>query len=112
MPSEVLILGAGFGGLEVAARLSEAPDASVHVTLLDQNDGFIFGFSKLDLLFGGHTRDQVRCSYRDIRLDRVEFRQERVSAIDPRRREVTTDRNSYQPDVLVVALGADYDHAA
>jgi sulfide:quinone oxidoreductase len=112
MPSEVLILGAGFGGLEVAARLSEAQDVPVHVTLIDKNDGFIFGFSKLDILFGVHTRDQVRCSYRDIRLDRVEFRQERVTSIDPQQRKVVTDRNSYQSDVLVVALGADYDHGA
>jgi len=112
MPSEVLILGAGFGGLEVAARLSEASDTSVHVTLIDHNDGLIFGFSKLDILFGIATRDQVRCSYRDIRLDRVEFRQERVTSIDPHRRAVVTDQHTYQPDVLVVALGADYDHAA
>jgi len=35
-----------------------------------------------------------------------------VTAIDPERRHVTTDAGSYDADILVVALGADYDYAA
>ena len=110
--TNVLILGAGFGGLEVAAGLSEAMAGSVDVTLIDQSDGFIFGFSKLDMIFHGRTEDQVRCSYADISLPGVEFRRERVMSIDPTTRQVVTDRDRYDPDVLVVALGADYDQAA
>jgi sulfide:quinone oxidoreductase len=105
----VVILGAGFGGLELAARLSESAARSVRVTLIDQNDGFVFGFSKLDVLFGRHTADEVRLSYRDISLPSVEFRQERITSIDPRARHVVTDAGSYDADILVVALGADYD---
>jgi NADH dehydrogenase FAD-containing subunit len=48
----VVILGAGFAGLELAARLSDSL-AEVRVTLIDQNDAFFFGYSKLDVLFGG-----------------------------------------------------------
>jgi sulfide:quinone oxidoreductase len=107
----VLVLGAGFGGLEVAARLSES-QSDVRVTLVDQAHGFVFGFAKLDVLFGRSTTDQARCSYGDIALPGVEFRQERVTAIDPTTRHVVTDASTYDPDVLVVALGADYDHAA
>ncbi len=40
------------------------------------------------------------------------FKQETISAIDPDRRVVTTDSGSYDADILVVALGADYDIAA
>jgi sulfide:quinone oxidoreductase len=108
----VLILGAGFGGLELATRLSEALRDEVHITLLDQNDSFIFGFSKLEILFGRKTRDEVSCPYRDISRPAVEFRQERVTSIDPQTRHVVTDAGAYEPDVLVVALGADYDPAA
>jgi sulfide:quinone oxidoreductase len=39
-----LILGAGFGGLELATRLSESLADEVHVTLVDQNDAFVSGF--------------------------------------------------------------------
>lgn len=108
----VLILGAGFGGLELAARLSESLRDEVRVTLIDQNDSFIFGFSKLDIVVGRRTREEVRYPYRDISRPGVEFRQERVTSIDPHTRHVVTDANSYEPDILVVALGADYDPAA
>ena len=108
--TQVLVLGAGFGGLEVAARLSEA--GSVDVTLLDQSDGFVFGFSKLEVLFGRQSVEDVRLPYRDVAMPRVTFRQERVTSIDPTTRRVVTDQGSYTPDVLVVALGAEYEPAA
>ncbi len=52
MQKHVLILGAGFAGLELASRLSESLADEVRVTLIDRNDSFGFGFSKLDLMFG------------------------------------------------------------
>jgi sulfide:quinone oxidoreductase len=109
---QVLILGAGFGGLELAARLSESLIDEVQVTLVDQNDSFIFGFSKLEILFGRQTRAEVSFPYRDISRPGTEFRQERVLSIDPQTRRVVTDSAAYEPDILVVALGADYDPAA
>ena len=103
----VLILGAGFAGLELATRLSEEVADLVEVTLIDQSDHFVFGYSKLDVMFGRQTPDAVRLHYRDIVKPSVTFRQEAVKAIDPVRRTVTTDRTTYETDVLVVALGAD-----
>jgi sulfide:quinone oxidoreductase len=108
----VVILGAGFGGLELASRLSEAVADEVRVTLIDQNDGFTFGFSKLDILFGRADLADVQIPYRLLSKPGVEFRQERITAIDPASRHVTTDGGSYDADILVVALGADYDVAA
>jgi sulfide:quinone oxidoreductase len=108
----VLILGAGFAGLELAARLSESLAEEVRVTLLDQSDSFSFGFSKLDIMFGRQDKADVLLHYRDISKDGVDFRQERVTSIDPEKRQVTTDQGSYDADVLAVALGADYDTAA
>jgi sulfide:quinone oxidoreductase len=108
----VVILGAGFAGLELATRLSDSLADEVRVTLLDRNDSFSFGFSKLDLLLGRKTRAEVLLHYTDISKEGVEFRQERVTSIDPETRRVTTDEGSYDADVLAVALGADYDLAA
>ena len=108
----VVILGAGFGGLELATRLSNSLAEDVRVTLIDQNDSFSFGFSKLDVLLGRKTAAEVMLHYRDISKEGVEFRQERVESIDPERRRVRTDSGSYDADVLAVALGADYDFAA
>jgi len=111
MKKHVVILGAGFGGLELSTHLSALAD-DLHITLIDQSDSFIFGFSKLDILFGKQKTDDVRAYYRDIHKDGVEFRQEHVTAIDPARKRVTTDRNTYEADILAIALGADYDPAA
>jgi sulfide:quinone oxidoreductase len=105
----VVILGAGFGGLELASRLSDSLPDDVRITLLDQNEGFTFGFAKLGILFEGQDAAAVRIPYRDLTKPGVEFRQERITAIDPVSRHVTTDQGSYDADILVVALGADYD---
>lgn len=112
MKKHVLILGSGFGGLELATRLSETISDEVRVTLLDQSDSFSFGFSKLDVMLGRRDAEELRLYYGDISLEGVEFRQERVTSLDPGQRRVTTDAASYDADVLAVALGADYDFAA
>ena len=109
MKTRVVILGAGFGGLELATSLSEALGDDVDVTLIDKNDSFVFGYAKLDVMFGRKTLDAIRVAYRDIAKPGVRFLQETITAIDPEARAVTTDRGVYEADVLVVALGADYD---
>jgi sulfide:quinone oxidoreductase len=112
MKRQVVILGAGFGGLELSTLLSERLADEVEVTLIDRNDGFTLGFSKLDILFRHQSRDAVRLPYQRLTERSVAFRQETVLSIDPRRRQVATDAETYNPDFLVAALGADYDLAA
>jgi sulfide:quinone oxidoreductase len=108
----VLILGAGFGGLELATCLSDALGDRVAVTLIDQNDCFVFGYSKLDVVFGKEEPAAVRLPYRAIAKPGVEFRQETILSIDPERKRAVTDHGTYEGDVLVVALGADLDPSA
>ncbi|WP_159925818.1 MULTISPECIES: NAD(P)/FAD-dependent oxidoreductase [Nocardia] len=108
----VLILGAGFGGLELATRLSGSPADELRIVIVDRNDSFTFGFAKLDILFRDVPPEAVRVPYARFDHPRVEFRQEEVLEIDPRARRVRTDRSEYEPDILVVALGADYDPGA
>ncbi len=110
--NRVVVLGAGFAGLELATRLSDSLGDDVRVTLIDRNDAFAFGYSKLDVLFGRKTKADVLLPYGEISKPGVEFRRERVTSIDPESRRVVTDEGSYDADFLVVALGADYDLAA
>jgi len=109
MKTRVVVLGAGFGGLELATMLSGALRDDVDVTLIDQNDAFVFGYSKLDVMFGRTTLDAVSLKYRDIAKPGVRFLQQTITGIDPDARRVTTDVGAYEADFLVVALGADYD---
>src|SRR5574342_390487 len=112
MKRRIVVLGAGFGGLELAAALSEALGDRLDLTLIDRNDSFVFGFSKLDVMFGREAPDAVRLAYGSIVRPGVVFRQETITAIDPETRRVNTNRGTYDADVLVIALGADYDLAA
>ncbi|RRA98771.1 NAD(P)/FAD-dependent oxidoreductase [Larkinella rosea] len=112
MKLRVLVLGAGFGGLELSTILSEAIGTELDLTLIDQHDSFYFGYSKLDVMFGRKQPDTVKISYRNVVKPGVRFRQETITAIDPVAKRVTTSDGTYEADVLVVALGANYDLAA
>ena len=109
MAMRVVVLGAGFGGLELATLLSEELGDSVEVTLIDRNDAFVFGYSKLDILFGREAPAAVKLPYAAVSKPGVRLLREEVLEIDPEARRVTTDGGSHDADVLVVALGADYD---
>jgi sulfide:quinone oxidoreductase len=108
----VLVLGAGFGGLELTTRLSEEFDGSVEIVLIDQSDAFVFGFSKLDVMFGRAVPSEVRHPYRDVVKPGVSFVQATVQSIDPVAKRVETDAGRFEGDVMVIALGADLDPAA
>ena len=112
MDLKVVVLGAGFGGLELSSMLSAALGDRLDLTLIDKNESFFFGYSKLDVMFSHKTADNVRLAYHSIAKPGVRFRQETITAIDPDARRVTTDKGTYEADVLIVALGADYDPGA
>jgi sulfide:quinone oxidoreductase len=108
----VLVLGAGFGGLELVTRLSDEFGDEIEVVLVDRSDAFVFGFSKLDVMFGRALPEGVRHLYRDIVKPGVRFLQTAIRSIDPVAKRVETDAGPLDGDILVVALGADLDPAA
>jgi sulfide:quinone oxidoreductase len=112
MGERILVLGAGFAGLELATILSEALGDDAGVTLIDEGDAFVFGYAKLDVMVGRSAPAEVRLAYDTFAKPGIRFLRERVTAIDPEARRVTTDRGAHEADVLVVALGADYDFDA
>ena len=111
-PARILVLGAGFGGLELSAALSSALGQDADITLFDKADGFVFGFSKLDVMFGKRRPAEVFYSYRDINKPGLRFAQATITAIDPQARRVDTNAGSFDGDIIILALGADLDPAA
>jgi len=108
----IVVLGAGFAGLELATVLSDTFGDDAGVTLIEGGDAFVFGYSKLDVMFGHAEPDAVRLPYARFAKPGVRLLRERITGIDPETRQVTTDAAVHEADVLVVALGADYDFAA
>jgi sulfide:quinone oxidoreductase len=112
MKLRVVVLGAGFGGLELSTLLSEKMGDRLDLTLIDRNDSFFFGFSKFDVMFGHKASEEVRLYYSNIVKPGVKFIRDTITSIDPIAKIVTTQHGTYEADVLVIALGADYDIAA
>ena len=112
MKLRVVVLGAGFGGLELSTILSEKIGDRLDLTLIDKNDSFFFGFSKFDVMFGHKTSGAIRLYYSTIVKPGVKFIRDTITSIDPVAKIVTTQSGTYEADVLVIALGADYDMAA
>ena len=86
----VVVLGAGFGGLELSTLVHEACGDEAAIILIDKAPGFVFGFSKLDVMFGRKTPDAVRHAYRQIAKPGVRLVQTEVRAFDPKTRRVET----------------------
>ena len=79
----VVILGAGFGGLEIATLLSDEFGTAADVVLIDKGEGFIFGFSKLDVMFGRASTSQARrIPYADLVKPGVRFVNATVLSVD------------------------------
>jgi sulfide:quinone oxidoreductase len=108
----VVIAGAGFGGLELATLLSAEFGTDADVVLIDKAREFVFGFSKLDVMFGRTEAEHVVHRYADVVRPGLRFLQTTVRALDPVARRVTTDDGTFNADILVVALGADVDPTA
>ena len=108
----ILVLGAGFGGLELSTRLSEEFGEELDVDLIDQGEGFVFGFSKLDVMFGRVLPSSVLHPYHALVKPGLRFVQTAITSIDPATKRVETKSGVFEGDILVVALGADLDPAA
>jgi sulfide:quinone oxidoreductase len=98
--------------MEVATLLSEGGGGKIDVTLIDAGEGFVFGFSKLDVMFGGAAVEDVRIPYSRFEKPGVRWARELITGIDPEARTVTTDGGTHEGDAMVIALGADYDFDA
>jgi sulfide:quinone oxidoreductase len=112
MKERILVLGAGFGGLELSTLVSESLGESVEVTLIDKSNHFMFGFSKLDVMFGHADGHATRMPYTNFIKPGVRLVQQTIVKIEPAAKRVTTNAETHVADYLVIALGADYDWAA
>ncbi|MBJ7354075.1 MAG: NAD(P)/FAD-dependent oxidoreductase [Thermoleophilaceae bacterium] len=105
----ILVLGAGFGGLELTTTLAEEFGGELEITLIDKTESFVFGFSKLDVMFGRVTEEHVKHQYADFVKPGVKFVQAEITRIDGAARRVETSAGEFEADILVVGLGADLD---
>ena len=104
--ANVVIVGAGIGGVRAAQELAGKPD--VHVTLLDRNNYQLFPPLLYQVstatLATGEIAYPVREFFRSY--DNVDFRLGEVTSIDVKAREVVTKNGCVPYDYLVLATGS------
>lgn len=110
MKKKVVIIGGGFGGLNVAKALEFA---DVEVTLLDRMNHHLFQPLLYQVATAALSADNIASPIRDIlrRQKNVQVFLEDVVKVDKgQRRVITADGKEFPYDYLVVATGARHDY--
>lgn len=102
---KVVIIGGGFGGIEVAKKLRNKP---VDVLLLDKDNHHTFQPLLYQVATGSLEAPSVAFPLRKMfrKQANLRFRIAEVSGIDPLQKRVHTDIGDFRYDYLVIATGA------
>jgi NADH:ubiquinone reductase (H+-translocating) len=105
----VVIVGAGFGGLNAAVQLRNAP---VEVVVIDRRNYHLFQPLLYQVATGLLSPAQIATPIRHIlsRQKNASVLMERVIGIDRERREVVTDMSRVPFDFLIIATGARHHY--
>jgi NADH:ubiquinone reductase (H+-translocating) len=100
----VVIVGAGFGGMEVARRLASAP---VTITLIDKHNYHLFQPLLYQVAIAGLVPSQIAYPLRTIfrKQKNLTFQMGEVTTIDFDSRYVKTEGSVIAYDYLVLAVG-------
>jgi len=103
-PAHVVIVGAGFGGMETARRLARA---RVRITLIDRHNYHLFQPLLYQVAIAGLVPSQIAYPIRTIfrHQANLTFRMGEVTAVDFEARFVKMDGSVTAYDYLVLAIG-------
>lgn len=104
----IVILGAGFAGLETAFLLRMRLRDMVDISLVSERDQFVFRPNTIYIPFGSDPDGLVYELSNAFERRRIEWIGTRAGAVEPAEQTVTlADGTSVEYDKLVVATGAD-----
>ncbi len=107
MNPRVVIVGAGFAGLETALSLKSLMKSAADITVIDRNDHQSFLPSIHEVISGKVRPDQIEVPLPSLlKAAKIAFLQDEVHAVETTIREVQTTREALQFDYLVLACGA------
>lgn len=110
-PSQIFILGGGFGGLYTALALSKLPWTSPqpNIMLVDQRDRFLFSPMLYELLTGELQTWEIAPPYEELlAATSVRFHQAGVERLNLSEHQVTlSDGETLTYDRLVLAMGGE-----
>lgn len=107
---QILILGAGFGGLASANLLRKnLQKEECQITVIDKNKYFMMGLVNLWILNGTRRLENSQVALKKLEAKGIKFLNDEIIRIDPSENSVTTktNDNKLQYDYLIIALGAE-----
>lgn len=108
----VVVVGAGFGGA-ACARYLKLWAPQIQVTLIEPNAEFVSCPLSNTVLAGLNRLEDLTFTYQHLKAVVDRFVPDRVTAIDPRQRVVTTaDGTRFDYDRLVLAAGVELQYDA
>jgi sulfide:quinone oxidoreductase len=105
--AKVVVLGAGFAGLETAFYVRHKLREKVDVTLVSDRDYFLFKPNTIYIPFGEDPEKFKIPLDGPVRRKNLRFVQDRVQRIDPDQNRVLLSRGEIGYDFLVVGTGAE-----
>ena len=105
----VVIVGAGFGGLQAARKLAKAP---VRVVMLDKRNYHLFQPLLYQIATAGISPGEIAHPVRGIlgQQKNFQFHLAEVKRFDFEGRRVVSNNGSFEYDYLVIASGAESNH--
>lgn len=107
---QILILGAGFGGLASANLLRKSlQKEECQITVIDKNQYFMMGLVNLWILNGTRRLENSQVALKKLEAKGIKFLNDEIIMIDPSKNSVTTktNHNKLQYDYLIISLGAE-----
>lgn len=105
MTEKVVILGAGFFGLNVALNLL---DSEKEITIIDEDLEHQYIPGVIDLIRDRKSKEELKVDLEEFLEDEeIELVEDRVKNIEKDERKLKTTEKEYQYDKLVVGLGGE-----
>ncbi|MCA8946882.1 MAG: FAD-dependent oxidoreductase, partial [Planctomycetes bacterium] len=103
---KVVVVGSGFGGLEAAFYLRQRLGKRVDLTVVAENDYFLFKPNTIYIPFGKAPESFYHPLAHAYEKRHIEFRQTSATNVDPKAKALVTDDGEIPYDYLVLATGA------
>lgn len=110
MAKKVVIVGAGFGGLQAALVLGRSPD--VRVSILDRRNHFLFQPLLYQVATASLSPSDIGTPIRQVvaRHRNTSVHLERAVSVDLARKVVVTDSDTHGFDYLILACGSSHSY--
>lgn len=102
----IVVLGAGFGGLEAVFYLRQRLGKSVDLTVVADREDFVFKPNTIYVPFGKPAQNYLIPLAEPFARQEIEFVHARVEGVDAPNKKVRTSQGEVAYDYLVISTGA------